>query len=103
MGRTNHGPDAPWRSAKAYHSLYAVYRSRVFWAFDRALRLEGILVSEFERSQAVLPERYSLLREIDLGGMFRVYLTREQLPDRDVAIKVFDEKFSAQLQRSGSC
>lgn len=55
--------------------------------------------SEFERLQAALPKRYTLLRELDRGGMSRVYLAREEMPDRDVAIKVFDEKLSAQLGR----
>jgi serine/threonine-protein kinase len=57
------------------------------------------LASEFERLQAALPKRYTLLRELDIGGMSRVYLAREALPDRDVAIKVFDEQLSARLGR----
>jgi tetratricopeptide (TPR) repeat protein len=55
--------------------------------------------SEFDRLQEGLPQRYTLLREIDRGGMARVYIAREQLPPRDVAIKVLDEQVSARLGR----
>lgn len=55
--------------------------------------------SEFERLQAALPQRYTLLRELDRGGMSRVYLARESLPERDVALKVLDEELSARLGR----
>lgn len=55
--------------------------------------------TEFERLQAALPERYTLVRELDRGGMSRVYLARESLPERDVAIKVLDEELSARLGR----
>jgi serine/threonine-protein kinase len=55
--------------------------------------------AEFERLQAALPQRYTLLRELDRGGMSRVYLAREALPDRDVAIKVLDGELSARLGR----
>jgi serine/threonine-protein kinase len=57
------------------------------------------VTSEFERLQAALPKRYTLIRELDRGGMSRVYLAREALPDRDVAIKVLDEELSARLGR----
>jgi len=57
------------------------------------------VTSELDRLQLALPKRYTLLSELDRGGMSRVYLAREQLPDREVAIKVFDEKLSAQLGR----
>lgn len=57
------------------------------------------LPSEFDRLQAALPERYTLVRELDRGGLSRVYLARESLPDRDVAIKVLDEDLSAGLGR----
>jgi eukaryotic-like serine/threonine-protein kinase len=57
------------------------------------------VASEFERLQAALPQRYTLLRELDRGGMSRVYMVRESMPDRDVAIKVFDEELSARLGR----
>lgn len=57
------------------------------------------MASEFERLQAALPKRYKLVRELDRGGMSRVYLAREELPDRDVAIKVLDEELSARLGR----
>jgi serine/threonine-protein kinase len=46
-----------------------------------------------------LPQRYTLIRELDRGGMSRVYLAREELPSRDVAIKVLDEELSARLGR----
>ncbi len=55
--------------------------------------------AELERLQAALPERYTLVRELDRGGMSRVYLAREALPDRQVAIKVLDEELSARLGR----
>lgn len=55
--------------------------------------------TEFERLQAALPERYTLVRELDRGGMSRVYLARESLPERDVVIKVLDEELSARLGR----
>jgi tetratricopeptide (TPR) repeat protein len=57
------------------------------------------VTSELDRLQLALPKRYTLLRELDRGGMSRVYLAREEMPDREVAIKVFDEKLSAQLGR----
>lgn len=57
------------------------------------------LPQEFERLQAALPKRYTLLRELDRRGMSRVYLAREALPDRDVAIKIFDQELSARLRR----
>jgi TolB-like protein len=57
------------------------------------------VLSEFDRLQAALPRRYTLVRELDRGGMSRVYLAREELPDRDVAIKVLDEELSARLGR----
>jgi serine/threonine protein kinase/tetratricopeptide (TPR) repeat protein len=57
------------------------------------------VASEFERLQAALPKRYTLIRELDRGGMSRVYLAREALPDREVAIKVLDEELSARLGR----
>ncbi len=57
------------------------------------------MTSEFERLQSALPKRYTLIRELDRGGMSRVYLAREALPDRDVAIKVLDEELSARLGR----
>jgi serine/threonine-protein kinase len=52
---------------------------------------------ELARLQAALPQRYTLIEAIDQGGMSRVYRAREQLPDRDVVIKVFDEGLSARL------
>ena len=55
--------------------------------------------SEFERLQAALPQRYTLLEELDRGGMSRVYLAREELPERQVAIKVLDEELSARVGR----
>lgn len=55
--------------------------------------------SELERLQAALPRRYTLIRELDRGGMSRVYLAREELPGRNVAIKVLDEELSARLGR----
>ena len=55
--------------------------------------------SDLERLQAALPRRYQLVRELDRGGMSRVYLAREELPERDVAIKVLDEELSARLGR----
>ena len=57
------------------------------------------MTSEFNRLQAALPKRYALIRELDHGGMSRVYLAREDLPNRDVAIKVLDEELSARLGR----
>ncbi len=55
--------------------------------------------TEFERLQAALPQRYTLVSELDRGGMSRVYLARESLPERAVAIKVLDEELSARLGR----
>ena len=55
--------------------------------------------SEFERLQQALPKRYTLIEELDRGGMSRVYLAREELPERLVAIKVLDEELSARLGR----
>jgi serine/threonine-protein kinase len=57
------------------------------------------LSAELERLQTTLPRRYKLVRELDRGGMSRVYLAREEMPDRDVAIKVLDEELSARLGR----
>ena len=57
------------------------------------------MASELERLQAALPRRYTIVRELDRGGMSRVYLAREELPERDVAIKVLDEELSARLGR----
>ena len=57
------------------------------------------MASELDLLQLALPKRYKLVRELDLGGMSRVYLAREEMPERDVAIKVFDERLSAQLGR----
>ncbi|MEM7415166.1 MAG: serine/threonine-protein kinase [Gemmatimonadota bacterium] len=55
--------------------------------------------TELERLQAALPKRYTLLREIDRGGTSRVYLAREELPERDVVIKVLDDALTADLGR----
>lgn len=55
--------------------------------------------TEFERLQAALPRRYTLLREIDEGGASRVYLAREELPERDVVIKVLSEELSARVEQ----
>jgi serine/threonine protein kinase len=55
--------------------------------------------AELDRLQLALPKRYTLLRELDRDGIFRVYLAREEMPEREVAIKVFDEKLSAQFGR----
>lgn len=55
--------------------------------------------SELERLQAALPKRYTLLREIDRGGMSRVYLAREELPEREVVIKALDDALTADLGR----
>ncbi|MDX1494264.1 MAG: protein kinase, partial [Longimicrobiales bacterium] len=56
-------------------------------------------MSDFEDLQQALPKRYTLLRELDRGGMSRVYLAREALPERDVAIKVLDRDLSARFGR----
>jgi serine/threonine-protein kinase len=58
------------------------------------------LASEFDRLQESLPERYTLVRHLDQGGLSTVYLAREALPDRDVVIKVLDEELSAGLGRA---
>lgn len=52
---------------------------------------------DFERLQAALPRRYTLLRELDRGGLSHVYLAREELPEREVVIKVLAEELSARL------
>ena len=57
------------------------------------------MFTEFERLQAALPERYTLVRELARGGMSRMYLAREALPERDVVIKVLGEELSARLGR----
>ena len=54
---------------------------------------------ELQRLQAALPRRYTLLEELDRGGMSRVYRAREELPEREVVIKVLDEELSARLGR----
>jgi len=56
-------------------------------------------LSDFEQLQRALPRRYTLLRELDRGGTSRVYLAREELPDREVAIKVLGAALSAGLGR----
>ena len=61
---------------------------------------EPRLSTEFERLQSALPERYTLVRELDRGGMSRVYLARESLPEREVVIKVLDAELSARLGRA---
>lgn len=55
------------------------------------------MTEDFERLQAALPRRYTLLRELDRGGLSRVYLAREELPEREVVIKVLAEELSARL------
>lgn len=52
-----------------------------------------------DRLQKTLPQRYTLIRQLDGGGMSRVYQAREELPERDVVIKVLDEGLSARLGR----
>lgn len=52
---------------------------------------------DLERLQAALPRRYTLLRELDRGGLSRVYLAKEELPEREVVIKVLAEELSARL------
>ncbi|HCW77909.1 MAG TPA: serine/threonine protein kinase, partial [Gemmatimonadetes bacterium] len=52
---------------------------------------------EFERLEAALPQRYTLIRELARGGMSRVYLARESMPGRDVVIKVLDHELSARM------
>jgi serine/threonine-protein kinase len=47
-----------------------------------------------EELQRLLPDRYEVQREIARGGMSRVYLAREDHPDRLVALKVMDTKLS---------
>ncbi len=53
--------------------------------------------TDFDRLQEALPQRYTLLEELDRAGRSRVYRAREELPDRDVVIKVFDEELSSRL------
>ena len=52
---------------------------------------------QLDQLQAALPKRYTLLEELDRGGLSRVYRAREELPDREVVIKAFDEELSARL------
>jgi tetratricopeptide (TPR) repeat protein len=47
-----------------------------------------------EELQRLLPDRYEVQREIARGGMSRVYLAREDHPDRLVALKVMDTRLS---------
>ena len=57
------------------------------------------LLTELEWLQTALPERYTLLRELERGGMSRVFMAREALPERDVVIKLLDEGISSRLDR----
>jgi serine/threonine-protein kinase len=47
----------------------------------------------------VIPERFSIVREIGRGGMATVYLAEEQHPKRLVAIKVLNPELGARLGR----
>jgi len=53
----------------------------------------------FERLQAALPERYTLVDQIGRGGMSTVYLARERHPNRQVAVKVLDPAIAERLGR----
>ena len=57
--------------------------------------------SGFDRLQAALPQRYTLLEELDRGGASSVYRAREELPDRDVVIKVLGEELSERVGEQG--
>ena len=47
----------------------------------------------------VLPDRFTIIREIGHGGMATVYLAEEQQPRRSVAIKVLREDLGAKIGR----
>ena len=50
----------------------------------------------------VFSNRYEIEREIARGGMADVFLARDQLLDRPVAVKVLFPEFVARPQRSSS-
>ncbi len=47
----------------------------------------------------VIPERFSIVREIGRGGMATVYLAEEQHPRRMVAVKVLNPELGARMGR----
>src|SRR6476660_8450721 len=51
----------------------------------------------FEKLQAILPERYRLIREIGRGGMAIVYLAEDTVEKREVAIKVLSGEIGSSL------
>ncbi|MBI3983082.1 MAG: hypothetical protein HY337_09230, partial [Gemmatimonadetes bacterium] len=50
-----------------------------------------------ERLQAVLPDRYTVERELGRGGMAIVYLARDRKHDRPVALKVLRPELAVSL------
>jgi serine/threonine-protein kinase len=53
----------------------------------------------FDRLKAALADRYTIEREIGVGGMAIVFLAEEHHPSRQVAIKVLNPELASQLLR----
>jgi serine/threonine-protein kinase len=50
-----------------------------------------------ERLQAVLPERYTIERELGRGGLATVYLAQDRKHHRSVVLKVLTPELAAAL------
>ena len=55
---------------------------------------DQILTGNSQFSNGQLLGHYEIIEQIGAGGMGEVYLAKDKKPDRQVAVKILNEKFS---------